>query len=343
MALGRLRMIVVPAGALVVLFALIGCHHAPAMQSGWTARNPLSGPQVPHEAVRPRFREARAHDPELELGYFSAFRPRGAALALGVVSSPNEGADDERRGEAEELIRVLRTEVSPESWALPGRAAYREGEWLIVFQTDEVLSEIETWLPDRRRNAFTGKATFEQSLTLVSLSPNEEPSDWTAVADSAKPPTVIAVSDETVRSVLSSAGTTTITSPRVRTHDGQAAAITVVDAQAYLAFPDIFRVDGQRICDPTIAVFQSGIVADLEATSAADGARVELDLHRVELDELEDQRYVLRDGQFFEYQIPRFREWRVPASFDADLGQTYAIRGGDDGARRLWLFYRIER
>lgn len=338
-----LRMIVGSTGALVALFALVGCHQAPAMQSELMARNPLSGPQVPHEAVRPRFREARTQDPALELGYFSAFRPRGAALALGVVSRPNERTDDGRTAETEELLRAVRSEVAPETWSLPGRHAYREGEWLIVFQTDEVLSEIEQWLPERRRNAFAGKPTFEQSLTLVSLARNEEPTDWTAASEGAQPPTVIAVSDATLQTVLSSAGTTTITSPRVRTHDGQKAAITVADSRAYLTFPDVFRVDGQRICDPTIAIFQSGVVAELTATSAGDGARVELELHRVELDELEDQRYVLRDGQFFDYQIPRFREWRVPASFDADLGQTYAIRGGDDGARRLWLFYRAER
>ncbi|MEM7235726.1 MAG: hypothetical protein AAF517_26385, partial [Planctomycetota bacterium] len=95
---------------------------------------------VPVADVRENFREAKAMDPALHLGFFRApwsydFTADGSTVA-------NEGL----------LVDALKSGVG--SWEAPTRRAFRHGDWLVVFQDEETMSQVRPWLDAHEEQTF---------------------------------------------------------------------------------------------------------------------------------------------------------------------------------------------
>lgn len=307
--------------------ATVGCSHTDTVRQGEPGLSLRSS--VPLDGARPKLEAARALDPSLRLGFYS-------------VPTTADGADPALDG-----VRA----VAADSWDLPGRDAYREGEWLVVIQTPDVHDRIGPWATDRRRAIAAATDLIQSEIRILTFEGGAAPviarlglervdggADATSVAYFAD--------DAAVAEILGAADVEMVAAPRLATMDGQRGSVSILSQRAYVSDYEVFHIDEDWIADPVIDVLQDGIMVDVTA-KVLEGERVDLDA-TVEISEFlrfDDERIEIDPSmEPVTIQMPRMRTMRFAQNTVlADGGSILVGRTGEPDGREIWVLLRAQR
>ena len=226
------------------------------------ARGVPISPGVPLSSARDQINSARELDSAMRLGFF------------GLPISQAGG-----RELTPEFVSALRREVSPASWNLPGRTISREGGWLVVTQSPEILNEIADWAEARRELEDATHPMVQAEVRVISLpaggielvqAAGIESHSTDVGTQGREAPKLYRPSEAQLETLLENDEASSIAAPRVVAVSGQPVSLQVLNERAYLSSYDVYQVEKSSFADPTIDVVQEGLSIELTATSQAD-------------------------------------------------------------------------
>ncbi len=282
-----------------MLLITVGCQsQATLVQSDkLRVREPL-----PLETVRDDFAAAQTIDSELQLGFFHA---------AWVDDYSANGVIDARSAE---LLGALRDEVAQSSWGQPGRRAFREGRWLVVFQNEDVIQQIRPWLTEYANRQLASSTMIMAEMKVFGAEGEDLISRQT-------PGKRVAMSDEAVAELLEQENVTILSAPKLSVHSGQRGSIQVINQQAYVSGYDVFYLDGEGIAEPRIDVLQSGLVIELQPRVEEDGTiSTQLDATVSELLEMKSEEQRLVGDTTVTREIPIMRTNEIATTLRAASG-----------------------
>ncbi|MCA8960329.1 MAG: hypothetical protein KDC38_07440 [Planctomycetes bacterium] len=235
---------------------------------------------VPIDEVRDAFDLAKAESPSLRMGFFRV----------------TWFDDDDEASETTALVDRLQRDVAPESWPRPGRQAFRQDDWLVVFQDKAVLDRIQPWLESYEQEQVETRGLVGVEVHL--LRSRAAGSEWSKADHRA-------LSESEVAALLEDPDMEVISAPRVQAVGGQRATITISNERAYIGDVDIYLLDGDYFADPIIETLQEGVFLELVGDRTERGVHLDLDITYAELLSMQQERVRIDEtGTDVEIEIP---------------------------------------
>lgn len=217
----------------------------------------LDGPNIGN--VREQFEEAKNADPTLMMGFYTA--PWVDDFAS--LSNPEQIETGHNR----DLLTSLQRSVEPDSWELPGRQLFRDGGWLVAFQTEDVLQQIPGALQTIQQEQVEARGLITTSVRIVRINETHpllseilagriDPIDDRIVP--------YFLSDEQAAKLVEASET--ITAPRLTLIAGQRGSVTIGNERAYVADYEVYYRNDQKVADPVIRTLVSGVSATIKTS-----------------------------------------------------------------------------
>ena len=271
-------------------------------------RDAFHGPKVPPTSVAERFEKASAEDSQLMLGFFSA-----------------PGIGD---GSEDELLPALKGSIASATWDAPGRRAFREDGWLVVFQHEDVLRQIHPWLQEHGRKLLAERGIVSTQLRILRLAEGSSVlEDVVGIRDSGAS-NVHTVTDAQWRELADHDEVTVICAPFVSVVSGERATIQVANETAYVKDFQIYYVNDAKVADPVVDTVMDGIVAQLRPTVQEDQT-VDLELQVVvsDLAGITATEVRVSENQTVTIHLPDIALVETRAHFRQQRGATSLVLG----------------
>jgi hypothetical protein len=187
---------------------------------------------------------------------------------------PAPATGSTRDQKLDDLIRVIRSTIDPDSWHQPGRALARLTHHVAATNSPQTHQKIAEFLRDLRAARSTVIQVEARMMSIDTAAIERLPAalrDRIAANDTA--PLSQAQADAIVAD-LTRAGAKTITAPRVSVFSGQRAYILSANQRAYVASLTHVIKNGVTTFEPNVDVVDAGHLLDLHATASADRKHV---------------------------------------------------------------------
>lgn len=290
---------------------------------------------VPIADVREEFAKAQALDPDLELGFFTVAFFDDYAAGTG---------DDGEPVVTEDLapVEAVRQGVAPLSWGVAGRKVFRQGDWLVVFQTRDVLDRITPWLEKYSLERQLGKGIVQTELTIC-MTEEEDLRAILGVDEIPERDGIFSVDAAQTEQLLDHEKSHIVSAPRVATLSGQKANITIASERAYVSDYELYLVNGEAVIDPVIEVCRDGISADLRPVLDAESDAVVFEMKLTFSKILDiDSTDVDIEGTTVTVELPKIQTATTEVSFNQKRATTSLITGPTVEGRRMVTLVRTD-